>query len=164
IQDLQRREADIAIRHVRPDQPELIARLIGHAPGSFYAHQSYLDRNGTPRTLKQLSTCEFIGMPDIHRMIEYFAALNIHVTQDQFKSRSANGMVAWEMAKTGLGVLPMSDIVAQDCPGMIKLLPDLDTIAFPFWLTTHRELHTSARIRLVFDHLADALKQHVMPA
>ncbi len=161
IQDLQRREADIAIRHVRPEQPELIARLIGHASGSFYAHQSYLDRHGIPRTVEELSACDFIGLADVDRMIDYFKPLGIHVTANQFKARSANGVVAWELAKAGLGVLPMSDLVAQDCPGMVRLMPDLKMLSFPFWLTTHRELHTSARIRIVFDHLADALRSYV---
>jgi DNA-binding transcriptional LysR family regulator len=28
---------------------------------------------------------------------------------------------------------------------------------YPVWLTTHRELHTSQRIRIVFDFLAEEL-------
>lgn len=34
--------------------------------------------------------------------------------------------------------------------------PDLDPM--PIWLVTHRELHTSRRIRIVFDVLAECLK------
>jgi DNA-binding transcriptional LysR family regulator len=34
VRDLRRREADIAIRHVRPDQPDLIARLVGEISAS----------------------------------------------------------------------------------------------------------------------------------
>ncbi|MCP4818663.1 MAG: LysR family transcriptional regulator, partial [Shimia sp.] len=36
---------------------------------------------------------------------------------------------------------------------------DLAPITFPIWLTTHRELHTSRKIRLVFDVLAEALSK-----
>jgi hypothetical protein len=35
----------------------------------------------------------------------------------------------------------------------------MKAIKFPIWLTTHRELHTSRRIRLVFDLLADHLSK-----
>jgi len=35
LSDLQRREADIAIRHVQPEQPELIARLVREARACF---------------------------------------------------------------------------------------------------------------------------------
>jgi DNA-binding transcriptional LysR family regulator len=37
ISDIRRREADIAIRHVRPTEPELIARLVGEMTANFYA-------------------------------------------------------------------------------------------------------------------------------
>jgi DNA-binding transcriptional LysR family regulator len=33
----------------------------------------------------------------------------------------------------------------------------MDPIKVPIWLTTHRELHTSPKIRLVFDVLAEHL-------
>jgi hypothetical protein len=33
----------------------------------------------------------------------------------------------------------------------------VDPIVFPTWLVTHRELHTSRRIRLVYDMLAEFL-------
>jgi len=40
---------------------------------------------------------------------------------------------------------------------MERVLADMDPFVFPVWLTTHRELHTSRRIRLVFDLIADFL-------
>ena len=46
IQNLLQREADIAIRHVRPSQPELIARHVGDFRAGLYAATEYLDRAG----------------------------------------------------------------------------------------------------------------------
>jgi DNA-binding transcriptional LysR family regulator len=40
LSDLLRREADIAIRHVKPEQPDLIARLIREAVANFYASKT----------------------------------------------------------------------------------------------------------------------------
>ena len=37
------------------------------------------------------------------------------------------------------------------------MLPELPPLSFPVWLTTHRELHTSPRIRVVFDALGEGL-------
>jgi DNA-binding transcriptional LysR family regulator len=49
LSDLLRREADIAIRHVKPEQPDLIARLIREADGHFYASEDWVKVHGHPR-------------------------------------------------------------------------------------------------------------------
>lgn len=157
IQDIQRREADIAIRHLRPTEPELIARLVREMTASFYATQGYLDRSGVPADLSDLSTHDFIGMGDTEQFIAHMAALGLNLGHGNFRLGSRNGLVAWALARAGLGVSAMADDVAAATPEMVRLIPGMAPIRFPVWLTTHRELHTSARIRLVFDLLAEAL-------
>lgn len=159
IRDLQRREADIAIRHVRPEQPELIARLIGQDSAHFYAAQSYLDTQGRPENFADLSTHDFVRFAESDRMIELLAPMGIHLTADNFPIGSQSGMVAWEYVIQGFGIAPMSDQVAAQTPSLERILPDMDPILFPLWLTTHRELHTSRRIRLVYDLLAEFLSK-----
>lgn len=157
IRDLMRREADIAIRHVRPEQPDLIAKLVQQATAHFYATPSYLDRAGRPRTIDDLAKLDVISFGDPERMMQYLAPLGIHLTRENFRLGSQSGIVAWEYAKQGFGIAPMSDDVGLATPEMEQVLPDMDPIVFPVWLTTHRELHTSRRIRLVFDMLSDFL-------
>lgn len=159
IRDLQRREADIAIRHVRPEQPDLIARLVQEATGHFYAASSYLDRRGRPTSFAELSKHDFIGFGDNDRMLAYLNPLGLSLTRGNFRLGSKSGIVAWELAKSGLGIAVMSDEVAAMTPGIERLPLDMDPLVFPVWLTTHRELHTSRRIRLVFDLLADFLSK-----
>ena len=157
IRDLLRREADIAIRHVRPEQPELIARLVQEATAHFYAARRYIETHGEPRTFEDLSGHDFIWFGDPDRMIEFFTPLGISLTRQNFRLGSKSGIVGWEMARFGLGIAIMSDEVAADCPEMQRLFPEMEPLVFPVWLATHRELHTSRRIRLVFDLLADFL-------
>ncbi|MBD3664749.1 LysR family transcriptional regulator [Sulfitobacter aestuariivivens] len=156
ISDLMRREADIAIRHVRPDQPDLVARLVREASGHFYAAKSLLARVGHPRTKADLARMDWVSFGDTGRMIDYMVDLDIPVSADAFRVGSENGIVAWELARAGLGVCPMDDDVAARAPDMERVLPDV-LVTFPVWLVTHREIHTSPRIRLVFDLLAEAL-------
>ncbi|KIC21546.1 LysR family transcriptional regulator [Leisingera sp. ANG-Vp] len=155
IRDLMRREADIAIRHVRPEQPELIARLVQEATGHFYAAKTYLERRGRPSSLAELADHDFVSFGDAERMIGYLVPLGIPVTPGNFRIGSNSGLVAWELVRQGFGVTPMSDEVAAAAPEVERLVPGSDAITFPVWLTTHRELHTSRRIRLVFDLLAE---------
>ncbi|WP_170762107.1 LysR family transcriptional regulator [Ruegeria lacuscaerulensis] len=159
IRDLMRREADIAIRHVRPDQPELIARLVQEASGHFYATTGYLNRAGRPKSKNDLSQHEFISFGNTNQMIAYLKPLGIHLTSENFRLGSQNGIVAWEYAKQGFGIAPMSQVVGDATSGMERVLPGMEAITFPIWLTTHRELHTSRRIRLVFDLLAEYLSK-----
>lgn len=159
IQDIQRREADIAIRHVRPEQPDLIARLAKEETARFYAAQSYLEERGRPKTVKDLKKHDFIGFGNVSRMLEYLSNIGIDLAQDNFRIGSESGVVAWKMACDGLGISVMSDGVAAQFSQMERLLPDMNPITFPVWLTTHRELHTSRRIRLVFDLLAELLAE-----
>lgn len=42
-------------------------------------------------------------------------------------------------------------------PKVARVVADVEPIQFPMWLTTHRELNTSRRVRMVFDLLANEL-------
>lgn len=162
IRNLQLREADIAIRHVRPEQPDLIAKLIGDGAGHFYASKSYLEINDRPGSTDDLPNHDFIGFGDNQRMVDTLNQMGISLAVENFRVGSASGLVAWEMARSGLGIIIMSDKVAQDADDMERLLPDMEPMLFPIWLTTHREIHTSRRIRLVFDLLAGFLTKEMI--
>lgn len=157
IRDLMRREADIAIRHVQPEQPDLIARKLNEIPGHFFASRYYLDKRGEPQTPTDMSQHDFISMGDPPRMIEILAPMGIQLSDQNFRYGSESGVVAWELAKQGFGILPMVDSLGDTTPDMVRVLPDADPFMIPVWLVTHRELHSSRRIRLVFDTLAEFL-------
>ena len=52
--DLNRREADIAIRSFRPSQPNLIAKRLCSIRGHLYAAKSYLEQLGNPKSIGDL--------------------------------------------------------------------------------------------------------------
>lgn len=164
ILDLQHREADIAVRHVRPEQPELIAKLAHTETARFYAATAYLDRMGRPKSVADLKHHDIISPGDPKRMIDYMANIGVPLDPKALWIRSESGVVTWQLAQQGLGIIPMSDRIAQATPGVEPVLAKETHIEFPVWLTTHRELHTSRRIRIVFDLLAEALSdQPIMP-
>jgi DNA-binding transcriptional LysR family regulator len=66
-------------------------------------------------------------------------------------------VVAWEFVRQGLGLAIMADEIAARFPEIVPAFSDIEPVSFPIWLVTHRELHTSQRIRVVFDHLAEGL-------
>ena len=157
VRDLRRREADIAIRHARPEQPDLIAKLLRELSIRLYASTDYLDRLGRPGSPGDLVEAVFIGFDRSDRLLTRLKQMGLPLEKDNFRLTSENGAVAWEMVKHGLGIGVMAEDVADQTPGVECVLPDLDPIPVPVWLVTHRELHTSRRIRLVFDVLAETL-------
>ncbi len=161
IRDILAREADIAIRHVRPTDPDLIARLLGDATARLYASRDYLAARGVPRTPADLAGHDIVSFGDDPRMIAALAACGLPVAPDQFTTGATSATACWELARKGFGIAPMADDIAAAFPDMVPLLTDAPAITFPVWLVTHRELHRSRRIRLVFDLLADMLTRRL---
>ena len=157
ISDLSRREADIAVRHFRPTQPDLITRKVKDVPAWLYAAPAYLHRIGHPATPSDLSDAVFVGFDGADRMMNYLNALGFSLTRANFKLCSESELVRWEMVKQGLGVAVITEDVGEREPLVVKVLPTMAPIVVPVWLTTHRELNTSRRIRLVYDLLAAEL-------
>jgi DNA-binding transcriptional LysR family regulator len=159
ISDLRRREADIAIRHIRPTEPELIGQLVHQSTAHFYAAASWVARNGAPSSAAELVETDLLGFEPAERFAEHLNNLGIPITPDGFRIVSENGAVIWELVRRGLGVGAMLREIAERTPDIIRLLPDLPGTPVPVWLVSHRELRTSQRVRLVFDILADELSR-----
>lgn len=160
ISDLMRRDADIAVRHMRPEEPELVARLVAEAKAQFYASPALIARQGRPKSVEELAAMDWISFGNAERLIGYMHELGIPLTKAALQTTSENGVTAWEMAKAGLGVCAMDVGIAAQSPEMEPLLPDELEVVFPVWLVTHRELHSSPKIRLTFDRLAEAFAAH----
>jgi len=162
LRDLLRREADIAIRHVRPEQPDLIAKLITEASAHFYAAPDFLDAAGRPQNANELAKLDVIGVDHrADRLVTELNARGVPLSRLNVKATTASGTVLLEFVKQGLGVSVLPDEIGGASPQLEKVLPDFDPILFPVWLVTHRELHTSRRIRIVFDSLAQELASRI---
>jgi DNA-binding transcriptional LysR family regulator len=158
LSDLRRREADIAIRHVRPDEPDLIGQLVRESTACFYASEAWVARHGAPQRAEDITPHDLIAYDDTAVFAGYMQKLGLAVTADSFRLVSENSVVAWEMVKLGLGIGVMMPEIAARTLGVVKLLPELQLPRVPVWLVTHREMRTSQRIRLVFDVLAEELR------
>jgi len=155
--DLQRREADIAVRNFRPEQPDLIARKLLDEPGGLWATPAYLDKVGHPKIADDLAGVDFIGFEPTDQMVKYLTGMGLKVTLENFVISSANHTVQWACVKQGLGIGVMTHRIAEAEPKVMQAIPDMEPIMVPIWLTAHREVHTSRRVRLVFDMLAEEL-------
>ena len=161
LSDLMRREADIAIRHVRPEHPELIARHMGDFRANLYAASSLLDECGRPAELDEIADVPMIGYADRERQMDPLVAMGLPIAADRLVATASSWIVNWEMVKAGFGASLLPEALCDAQLGVEKVYLALPSIEFPVWLVTHRELKTSGHIRVVFDVLADGLSRAV---
>lgn len=154
--DLKRREADIAIRHFQPNEPDLIAKKIRDVPVRLYATPSYLERIGHPKLPYDLQRADFISV-ERSRFMSGLNRLGLNLTERNFPILTENYLVMWEFVKHGLGIGVLDGNIGDAEPLVRRVLPDFEPLSFPIWLVAHRELNTSRRVRVVFDLLAEEL-------
>ncbi len=157
--DLLRREADIAIRNFASREPELIVRKVGEDRGRAYATPDYLSRLGALRGWQDLEQAEFVGFGEGAAFIEGMRPFGLHLTERQLTVQADSHLVHWALVKQGAGIGFITEAVGDAEPLVRRALPEAAPIVFPIWLATHRELHTSRRVRVVFDLLAAALSE-----
>ena len=159
VTNLLRREADIALRMVRPDQASLVAKRIATVTLGTYAHRDYLHRRGTPRQPADLLLHDIIGNDGDSDIARGFAAMGFAVEREQFALRTDDLIAYWQLVRSGLGIGFLADYMARTDPNLVALLPMLKLPNLPIWLTVHREIRTSQRIRAVYDFLAEAVPE-----
>ena len=157
LSDLLRHEADIAIRHVKPEQPELIARHIREAMAHFYALEDWVRTHGHPRSAENAAHLPFVGSDRQGRYLGYLRAHGLNLSHANFSGYADHTMAHWALVQQDLGIGAMMVEIARDTPRIVRVLDDLPPIRFPVWLVTHRELRPSRRIRVVFEALVEGL-------
>jgi DNA-binding transcriptional LysR family regulator len=123
LSDLLRREADIALRHVRPRDPGLIARLLREDGARIYAATDWLDRHGRPGTVADLARFPFVSVADEAEMLGYLRGMGLPLTPDNLVAISAHGPTALMLARAGAGCVVMLDTIAVQVPGLEPVLP-----------------------------------------
>ena len=160
VSNLLRREADIAVRMVRPDQGTLVAKKIGNVGVGAYAHRSYLARRSAIRQPADLLQHDLIGNDADTSILRGFQAMGFPVRPEAFALRTDDLIVQWQAVRAGLGIGFVADYMARTEPDVVQVLSGMLPIpGLPMWLAVHREIRTNKRIRAVYDFLAEALPQ-----
>ncbi len=163
ISNLLRREADIAIRNVRPEQSSLIAKRVGEFRVRAYASHAYLQRHGTPGDVSELLTHRLVGGDrdaEFHRGLERAVRRHgLEPADARVAVRSDDYATQFAAVRAGLGIGFSLDRLIERHEELVTLDIDPGLPTLPAWLTVHREIRTAPAIRLVYDELARFLKE-----
>ncbi len=160
-EDLARRDADIAVRMVRPTQSGLVARKIGAARIGLYAHRDYLARFGVPRSLADLANHCVIGFDRDNRTFQSAGDFARRLTREDFGFRCDNDLAQLAALRAGAGLGGCQENIARRTPELVAILPNAIQYALEVWLVMHEDLKATRRVRLLFDHLAVELTDYV---
>lgn len=153
--NLLRREAELAVRMYRPTQNDLIAKKVAELPMGMFASRSYVALHGLPQQPQDLRSHSVIGYDRSTLIIDGMRQVGLKVDRSFFSFRSDDQVVCWQMVKQGMGIGFGQQAIGNSNPDLVAVRPDMDIGTIPVWLTAHRELRMSPRVRLTFDHLAD---------
>ncbi|AWZ02497.1 HTH-type transcriptional regulator TdfR [Rhodobiaceae bacterium] len=159
LSDLRRREADIAIRHVRPQDESLFAKQLRDRTAHLYASSHYLDEVGRPSQISDLAQMQFVGFDYPEQRLGLFASRGLTLTTANFNFATTSATLSLELIREGFGIGFLPAEIAEMYPELENPFPGFDPIEVETWLVAHRELRTSLRIRLVFDLLSEGLSK-----
>jgi DNA-binding transcriptional LysR family regulator len=154
VSNLLKREADIALRLVQPDQSGVVARRVGQITLGTYAHRDYLQRRGIPKQPSDLLQHEVISGDQDSAVVRGSAALGLHITPERMALRTDDLMAYFAAVRAGIGIGFVADYLARTEPALVPLLPSMKIPPLPMWLVVHREIRSNQRIKAVYDFLA----------
>ena len=154
--DLVHREADIALRLGEPTQANLIARRLVSIGFGFYASPAYLAESPPISELEDLSQHKFVSLDTKLARVSYdlaFSPDDVMLGQPSYLTNSPSAQLAAVKAGFGIGVL--SHRWAMMADGLQRILPHYNSAEIDLWLVTHEELRYSARMKVMFDYIAE---------
>lgn len=155
---LAKREADIAVRNTRPEDPDLIARRIARWPVGLFAAQAYLDARGLPQPGAAFEGHDLVMyQPYLQRKDATLASEPLH--RGRVVSTVGAGLLLRRaiVAGIGLGELP---VYLGEKDGLVRVWPERTRSApYDVWLVTHDDLRHTARVRAVIDAIVESFAQ-----
>ena len=154
LTNLLRREADIAVRMVRPMQQSLIARKLGEIEIVAAAHKSYLAKAPPLRVPDDLAAHRLIGFDRDDSIIRGAARMGLVLSRGDFALRTDDQVAYGRLVAEGAGIGFVARYNLRHWPGVVAVLPMLAVGALPCWPAVHREIRSNPRVRAVYDFLA----------
>jgi DNA-binding transcriptional LysR family regulator len=155
VADLSRDEADLAVRVVKPNDPDIYARKLGTLKAGLYASADYLAHRGEP-----LRGSRFGGHYLILPSVLAEAALTLcgeSFDKDRIALQANTMFARAEAAREGIGLALVLDDLASGLTGLMPVWPEAK-VSYTVWLVVHPDLRNMARVRVVIEAIAATFK------
>jgi len=153
ILSLAKREADIAVRNTRPDNPDLIARRIARWPVGLFASQAYIDRHGVPEPGSVFEGHDLVVYePHLHSQKD-MTLVSEPLGRGRIVAAMSSSLLVRRSIAAGLGIGEIP-LITGERDGLVRLWPERTRpLPYDVWLVTHADLRHTARVRVVIDEI-----------
>ena len=162
VLDLPMREADVAIRMKEPSQADLISKRLMSIRMRLYASPEYLEANGTPEKLEDMSQhrliCQNTRSAQVAAGMMLVQELMTHNVRSTLTVNNYFGVLQAVVSNLGIGVLP--DYIIEDFPHVVRVLPEVESIEVPVFLAYPEELRHSKRVAAFRDFVQNEIIAH----
>ncbi|MFQ3231940.1 LysR family transcriptional regulator [Reinekea sp.] len=155
--NLDKRDADIAIRMFPPTQLDIKARHLFNIPLGFFAHKEYLDTVGRPTTEAELFSCRILGFDRDEQFIKGARSKGWNISKEDFFVRSDFLPMHLEIARNKGGVVVTHKALCFNA-GLEELCFDVQLPSLPIYLACHRDVQHNQKIRVMMEFLAEYLE------
>jgi DNA-binding transcriptional LysR family regulator len=160
IDDLLRRDADIAVRMTRPTQGALLAKRIGAFEVGLFASAEYLDRRLTPRVAADVRSHAVVGFDLPAPYTRTLALAGRPLAREDLTYRTDNDVAQLAAIRAGCGIGACHVPLARRYR-LVRVLPSAFALKVEMWVVMHEDLRTTLRYRSVFDALVEGLAGYV---
>ncbi len=161
VEDLLRREADIAVRMVEPRQEALLVRRLGNVRLGLHARRDYLDRHGVPGSLDELRRHALIGFDRETAAINAMRRRVSGMDRAIFALRADSDLAQLAAIRAGFGIGVCQVPLAARDPALVRVLDTGFDLPLPCWVAMHEAMARNPRCRVVFDALAQGLAAYL---
>ena len=155
IANLTRREADLAIRTLRPDSPDLIARKLAQLESRLYASRDYVAARGEPREGEAFEGHDLVmyQQPVVPSM--WSALCGEPTSRGRAVFQTSSTAMLFEATIAGMGIAELACFRAEDEPELVRVMPHRYN-HFDVWLVAHADLYKTARMQVLVTAVVEA--------
>jgi DNA-binding transcriptional LysR family regulator len=151
--DLNRRDADVAIRPTRHPDANLVGRRLRDIEFGVYAAPELLP---VPES-ESILNARWIGFADSLQSTPLGAWLEATVKRENICLRCDSFVAVRRAAEVGIGLALLPRFLGDDSRGLVRLELPTDELTTGLWVLTHPDLARSARVNAFVEHFTAAL-------
>lgn len=152
------READVALRVLRPSEPDLHGRKLADIAWAIYGTPELLDGRPDTEGISDLAGHEFVGCGSEIADISAADWLESNIAPEQVVYRSNSMLNQMLAAKAGVGLAVLPCFLGDQQPDLARVLPEpVALLQRELWIVTHADLRKMARVRAFIDLVGEWL-------